>query len=110
MAFAGLKKEKDRNDIITYFKEAARHFHLSFSVFIDWRFPEQTAQACRTINIAYILHCRVFSTNRCPNTTTLFNTPRLFLRRALSRKEYIEAIDESTRTRNSEFGIGCSVG
>lgn len=26
MAFAGLKKEKDRSDLITYLKEAVRHF------------------------------------------------------------------------------------
>ena len=27
MAFAGLKKEKDRNDLVTYLKEAVRHVH-----------------------------------------------------------------------------------
>jgi cytochrome c2 len=26
MAFAGFKKEKDRNDVITYLKEAVRYF------------------------------------------------------------------------------------
>jgi cytochrome c2 len=28
MAFAGFKKEKDRNDVITYLKEAVREFLL----------------------------------------------------------------------------------
>ena len=35
MAFAGFKKEKDRNDVITYLKEAVRRFHVSFSLFVD---------------------------------------------------------------------------
>jgi hypothetical protein len=30
MAFAGFKKEKDRNDVITYLKEAVRFFHAPF--------------------------------------------------------------------------------
>ncbi len=29
MAFAGFKKEKDRNDVITYLKEAVRDFCTS---------------------------------------------------------------------------------
>ena len=29
MAFAGFKKEKDRNDVITYLKEAVRYFQVS---------------------------------------------------------------------------------
>jgi len=31
MAFAGFKKEKDRNDVITYLKEAVRYFQVSLS-------------------------------------------------------------------------------
>jgi cytochrome c2 len=31
MAFAGLKKEKDRNDLVTYLKEAVRTWPLSIS-------------------------------------------------------------------------------
>lgn len=35
MAFAGFKKEKDRNDVITYLKEAVCRFHVAFSPFVD---------------------------------------------------------------------------
>lgn len=35
MAFAGFKKEKDRNDVITYLKEAVCRFHVPFSPFVD---------------------------------------------------------------------------
>jgi cytochrome c2 len=31
MAFAGFKKEKDRNDVITYLKEAVCYFQVSLS-------------------------------------------------------------------------------
>lgn len=31
MAFAGLKKDKDRNDLVTYLKEAVRIVQLSVS-------------------------------------------------------------------------------
>jgi cytochrome c2 len=31
MAFAGFKKEKDRNDVITYLKEAVRYFQVLLS-------------------------------------------------------------------------------
>lgn len=31
MAFAGFKKEKDRNDVITYLKEAVRYISVSLS-------------------------------------------------------------------------------
>jgi cytochrome c2 len=31
MAFAGFKKEKDRNDIIAYLKDAVRYFKPHFS-------------------------------------------------------------------------------
>ena len=40
MAFAGLKKDKDRNDLITYLKESVGILHLilsrSFSDFSDY--------------------------------------------------------------------------
>jgi cytochrome c len=35
MAFAGFKKEKDRNDVITYLKEAVCRFHVPYSPFVD---------------------------------------------------------------------------
>lgn len=34
MAFAGLKKDADRNNLITYLKEAVRRASLSHSLFI----------------------------------------------------------------------------
>jgi cytochrome c2 len=35
MAFAGFKKEKDRNDIITYLKQAVRYSQVSLSPPLD---------------------------------------------------------------------------
>jgi cytochrome c2 len=35
MAFAGFKKEKDRNDVITYLKEAVRYFQVSLFRLFD---------------------------------------------------------------------------
>ena len=35
MAFAGFKKEKDRNDVITYLKETVCRIHVLFSPFVD---------------------------------------------------------------------------
>ncbi len=43
MAFAGFKKDKDRNDVIAYLKEAVCYFRALFFPSLTDIFPGQTA-------------------------------------------------------------------
>jgi hypothetical protein len=75
MAFAGFKKDKDRNDVIAYLKEAVCYFRALFFPSLTDIFPgrlrkPQDDKNSPTFGLD-MLHCRVLVPVDAPIPTTL---------------------------------------